>query len=119
MAKIIELIEVEEKRGLGKDGDPVRRVYQLWTKDGRLVHERDDWSEHRERVLVAEGIKAAGVLRGEIDSLRKAVIEAPLAFMEGEYLQGRGVPDIRGWKRCMEHLIRKARGIAMNATANR
>ncbi len=43
MAKIIELIECYEKRGKGIDiSDPVRRVRQLWTKDGKLLCEWDN-----------------------------------------------------------------------------
>ena len=34
---------------------------------------------------------------------------AALKFLEGEYLEGRGVPKIGGWKSCIEHLIRKAK----------
>lgn len=102
MAKIVELIETEERRGRGVEGEPFRIVYQLWTKDGRLVLDYDQWSEARliERCKELE------------ESLRRAQAEkaaAALAFLEGEYLEGRGVPHIRGWKACMEHLIRKAR----------
>ncbi len=41
MAKIIEVIETTEKRGTGTKKDPVRMVYQLWTKEGDLIFERD------------------------------------------------------------------------------
>ncbi len=41
MAKIIEVIEVEERRGKGTYDDPVRKVYQLWSKEGRLIFEND------------------------------------------------------------------------------
>lgn len=41
MAKIIELIYAEEKRGLGREDNPSRIVRQLWTKDGYLVGEAD------------------------------------------------------------------------------
>ena len=37
MAKIIELIFTEERRGTGSDDNPVYLAPQLWTKDGRLV----------------------------------------------------------------------------------
>jgi len=42
MAKIIELIYTEERRGLGKTfDDPVRMVPQWWTKEGELLFEKD------------------------------------------------------------------------------
>lgn len=44
MAKIIELILTEERRGLGKEDDPVRLVTQLFTKEGELVAEKDGYS---------------------------------------------------------------------------
>lgn len=46
MAELVELIYTEEKRGTGKDGDPVRLVKQWWTKDGQLVVEKDEWLEY-------------------------------------------------------------------------
>jgi len=42
MTKLIEVIETYEKRGLGTDDNPVRKVYQLWSKDGILIHENQD-----------------------------------------------------------------------------
>ena len=41
MAKIIEVIETEERRGKGVEGDCIRKVYQLWTKKGKLIFEED------------------------------------------------------------------------------
>ena len=46
MAKIIEVIETSEKRGKGTEKDVVRRVKQLYTKEGKLIFEDDP-----ERVL--------------------------------------------------------------------
>src|SRR5690606_9910991 len=45
VAELVELIYTEERRGLGKEGDPVRMVKQWWTKDGQLVVEKDEWLE--------------------------------------------------------------------------
>ena len=42
MTKLIEVIETYEKRGEGTHKDPVRKVYQLWSKDGILIHEDPD-----------------------------------------------------------------------------
>ena len=41
MPKVIQVIENFEKRGSGKDGDPVREIYQLLTIDGKLIMEHD------------------------------------------------------------------------------
>ena len=40
MAKIIEVIETYEPRGNGKE-TVYRNVYQLWTKEGKLIFEKD------------------------------------------------------------------------------
>ena len=46
MARIIELILTEEKTvGKGVDGDPIRKIVQLFNKDGQLVLEYDHHSE--------------------------------------------------------------------------
>ena len=49
MAKVIRVIETEERRGLGRDGDPIRIVYQLWTLDGALIVERDPWEDEKKK----------------------------------------------------------------------
>jgi hypothetical protein len=41
MAKIIEVIETFERRGLGTEDDPIRKIYQIWSKDGKLIFEKD------------------------------------------------------------------------------
>lgn len=41
MARIVELIVTDVCRGKGTTDDVCRTVYQLWTKDGRLVAESD------------------------------------------------------------------------------
>jgi hypothetical protein len=43
MAKVILVIETEDRRGLGKSDDPVRLVKQYWSIDGRLLAEVDHW----------------------------------------------------------------------------
>jgi len=45
MAEIIEVIEVFEPRGKGTSEDPVRNVWQLWSKDGHLLVEKDPCQE--------------------------------------------------------------------------
>lgn len=45
MAKLVVLIEVDEKRGKGVEGDPVRLVRQWWTTDGTFVVELDPYKE--------------------------------------------------------------------------
>lgn len=59
MAKIIELIETEDRRGTGTDKDPMRLVSQLWTKDGQLVAEYDvcgdNWYRYNGRAKIEDG----------------------------------------------------------------
>lgn len=45
MAKLIEAIYTEDRRGLGTKNDPVRLVPQWWTKEGELLFEKDGWAE--------------------------------------------------------------------------
>ena len=42
IAKIIEVIETYERRGKGTEEDPVRKIYQLWSKDGKLIYSEYD-----------------------------------------------------------------------------
>lgn len=49
MAKIIEVIECSERRGKGVEGDVVRKVYQLWTKEGKLIFEDDPCPTERKK----------------------------------------------------------------------
>lgn len=50
MAKVIQVIETQDRCGTGVDGDPFRLVYQLWTLDGTLIFERDPWEECKAHV---------------------------------------------------------------------
>jgi hypothetical protein len=45
MARIIEVIEVWSDRGLGTKDSVFRQVYQLWTKTGELIFEKDPCPE--------------------------------------------------------------------------
>ena len=38
---MVELIYTEERRGTGKENDPIRLCPQLWSKDGLFVAEHD------------------------------------------------------------------------------
>jgi hypothetical protein len=41
MAKVIQVIEVEVKRGKGIEDDPIRGVMQYWSLEGELLAESD------------------------------------------------------------------------------
>lgn len=56
MAKIVKLILTEERRGLGKENDPVRLISQLWTMDGELVAEGNRGNEEDDRCFLNLGI---------------------------------------------------------------
>ncbi len=45
MTHIIEFIETDEVKGNGTEGEPWRRVRQLWTKDGVKVAEFDPFTQ--------------------------------------------------------------------------
>lgn len=55
MAKLVELIETEERRGSGtSESDPVRMVKQWFTKSGELVVEWDEWKDGMRLALPEE-----------------------------------------------------------------
>lgn len=50
--KVIRVVEVKAKRGMGIEGDPVREITQYWDMDGNFLAERDD-----DLTLLAEQIE--------------------------------------------------------------
>lgn len=50
--KVISVIEVKAKKGMGIEGDPVREITQYWDMDGNFLAERDD-----DPTLLAEQIE--------------------------------------------------------------
>ena len=50
--KVISVIEVKAKKGMGIEGDPVREITQYWDMDGNFWAERDD-----DPTLLAEQIE--------------------------------------------------------------
>lgn len=49
MARLIQVIETEVKRGLGIERDAIRAVTQYWSPEGKLLAERDEWLEAKHR----------------------------------------------------------------------
>ena len=43
--EVIEVVRVEALRGAGVEGDVARIVTQYWSKDGRLLAERDPFMD--------------------------------------------------------------------------
>ena len=50
--KVISVVEVKAKRGMGIEGDPVREITQYWDMDSNFLAERDD-----DPTLLAEQIE--------------------------------------------------------------
>lgn len=47
VARLIEVIETYDRRGKGTEEDPIRRIKQHWSKDGKLLlEEQDEWRKH-------------------------------------------------------------------------
>lgn len=42
-AKIVKLIRTTAPMGAGTEDDPIRRVYQYWSSDGKLLFTEDDY----------------------------------------------------------------------------
>lgn len=57
MTKVIEVIETYRNRGKGTKDSVYRQVYQLWTKDGRLIFENDPFPEDSKEIGVKRWIK--------------------------------------------------------------
>ena len=69
--KIISVIEVKAKRGLGIEEDPVREITQYWDQDGNLLAERDsdscflleqaEWESERLKKIIENYAKSQGL----------------------------------------------------------
>lgn len=64
MAKIIEVIITSDTIGSGTEGNPIRKIYQLFTKDGELICEYDGFLgeatvEETQLIRLARGDKRA------------------------------------------------------------
>ena len=69
--KIISVIEVKAKRGLGIEEDPVREIMQYWDQDGNLLAERDsdscflleqaEWESERLKKIIENYAKSQGL----------------------------------------------------------
>lgn len=42
-ARIVKVIEVKAKKGIGTEYDPVREITQYWDQDGKLLAEKDPY----------------------------------------------------------------------------
>lgn len=62
--KVIKVIEVKAKRGLGIEKDPVREITQYWDMDGNLLAESDSdpqfvsdqvvWESERMKAIIED-----------------------------------------------------------------
>ena len=54
-ARVIKVIVTDNAtRGRGTDADPVRVLRQIWTLDGQLIVEIDEWANEQVRKRVQE-----------------------------------------------------------------
>ncbi len=66
-AKIISVIEVKAKKGLGIEKDPVREITQYWDMEGNFLAERDndqqllldqiEWESNRLKNIIENYLK--------------------------------------------------------------
>jgi hypothetical protein len=82
MARLIQLIETDDRRGAGRDGDPVRLVTQYFTTEGDFVVEKPDEfarpkreEELRELIRDARDILSHMPGSSRWDERRKSFIE--------------------------------------------
>jgi hypothetical protein len=57
MTKIIEVIETYVNKGKGTEESVIRQVYQLWTKDGKLIFENDPCPEENNQSQETKTLK--------------------------------------------------------------
>jgi hypothetical protein len=79
MAKLVELIETDDLRGVGIPSDPCRRVQQWFTKDGTLVVESDPHAyvaaqDLLRRISGRDSIQFAGVDLTTLRSVLAAIV---------------------------------------------
>lgn len=65
MAKVIQVIETELKRGKGVEDDPIRGVMQYWSLDGELLAENDPILTEGPSPTVLEGQELLKKFRGQ------------------------------------------------------
>lgn len=70
MAKVIQVIEVELKRGKGVEDDPIRGVLQYWSLDGDLLAENDPVVTDRPSETIIHGQTVLEQLRNQKPPVR-------------------------------------------------
>lgn len=66
MARLIQVIEAEERRGTGVDRDPYRMVQQIFSVDGSLLMERDRWKAEEDAAYTRACYTAVDALEQEL-----------------------------------------------------
>ena|GEM_PF-1766838 len=70
--KIIGVIEVKAKRGLGIAGDPVREITQYWDMEGNFLAEKDSDAQFISDQIIWESNRLKSIVENysEIQKLR-------------------------------------------------
>ena len=90
--KVISVIEVKTKRGLGIEKDPVREITQYWDMDGNFLAERDSdsqliadqvaWESERMKSILEDYSKNQNL---KLD--RKAICQATQKAVHEDYMK--------------------------------
>jgi hypothetical protein len=110
-ARTVELIETISIRGEGIDStDPIREVFQYWTKDGELLAENDSCSLEKLRGQPMEHKYRHQFLHQMLDELvADAIVHYPTLLSsvkrgkEGFRSSTHTVSDLMNWSRKQAH----------------
>ena len=66
--KVIKVIEVKTKRGLGIEKDPVREITQYWDMDGNFLAERDSDSKFMTDQVMWESERLKAIVENHLEN---------------------------------------------------
>ncbi len=94
--KVISVIEVKTKRGLGIEKDPVREITQYWDMDGNFLAERDSdsqliadqvaWESERMKSILEDYSKNQNI-NYNLKLDRKAICQATQKAVHEDYMK--------------------------------
>ena len=66
--KVINVIEVKAKRGLGIEKDPVREITQYWDMDGNFLTERDSDPQFNSDQVIWESERLKAIVENHLEN---------------------------------------------------
>lgn len=66
--RVISVIEVKAKRGLGIEKDPVREITQYWDMDGNFLTERDSDPQFNSDQVIWESERLKAIVENHLEN---------------------------------------------------